>query len=244
MSSPAGFRDLPLPGNIHVWLVPTPDDHRMLNAYLQILSPSEMEKAARFRFEADRGRFIMGRAVLRKLSSQFLGCKTSEVRFGYKQFGKPFYENATLLKFNLSHSNNLVVIGFSSNLEIGIDVEKVRSDYDFSDIAQTVFNPNELLLLNKLAPAERLARFYELWTRKEAFIKGMGYGLSFPVNLKEISVLSEQVETGSSIGADIIRTMQSWRISSFDLSPSYRAAVAINGKIEGVTVSTWNNNIF
>jgi len=72
----------------------------------------------------------------------------------------------------------------------------------------------------------------------------MGYGLSFPVNLKEISVLSEQVETGSSIGADIIRTMQSWRISSFDLSPSYRAAVAINGKIEGVTVSTWNNNIF
>lgn len=203
-----------------------------------------MEKAARFRFEADKGRFIMGRAVLRKLSSQFLGCKTSEVRFGYKQFGKPFYENATLLKFNLSHSNNLIVIGFSSNLEIGIDVEKVRSDYNFSDIAQTVFSPDELLLLNKLTPADRLIKFYELWTRKEAFIKGMGYGLSFPVSLKEISVLSEQVETGSSIDADIIKTMQSWSISSFDLSPSYRAAVAINGKIEGVTVSTWNNHIF
>lgn len=243
MSAPARFRDLPLPGNIDVWLVPTTDDHRVLHSYLQILSPSEKEKAARFRFEEDRGRFIMGRAVLRELSSQYLGCKTKEVGIGYRQFGKPYCENSSLLKFNLSHSNNLAVIGFSSNLEIGIDVERVRPDYDFSDIAQTVFSPNELLLLNKLAPAGRLARFYELWTRKEAFIKGVGYGLSFPLSLKEISVVSDQIETGSSMDADMVNTMLSWSVSSLDLSPSYRAAVALNGIIQGVTVTTWKNRI-
>jgi len=234
--------DLPLPGNIHVWMVHPAVDHSALSSCLQVLSPSEKAKAARFRFEEDRGRFIVGRAVLRKLSSQYMGCKTNEVRFGYNQFGKPYYENSTLLKFNLSHSNKLAVIGFSSNLEIGIDIEKVNSDYDFSDIVQTVFSRNELLMLNKLDPADRIARFYELWTRKEAFIKGAGYGLSFPISLMKISVLSDLVETVGSDASAGSKIMQSWSISSFATSPSYRAAVALNGKIKGVTVSTWNND--
>lgn len=237
--------DLPRPGNIHVWLVNPVVDYTALNLYLEVLSPCEKAKAAGFRFEEDKDRFIVGRAVLRKLSSQYMGCKTNEVLFGYNQFGKPYYKNSTLLKFNLSHSNRLAVIGFSSNLEIGIDIEKVNSDYDFSDIAQTVFSRKELLMLNKLNPMDRIARFYELWTRKEAFIKGVGHGLSFPVSLRKISVLSDRVETGSiDAAAAGIKIMKSWSTSSFDSSPEYRAAVALNGKIEGVTVSTWNNNIF
>lgn len=237
--------DLPRPGNIHVWLVNPVVDHTALNLYLQVLSPSEKAKAARFRFEEDKYRFIVGRAVLRKLSSQYMGCNTNEVLFGYNQFGKPYYKNSTLLKFNLSHSNRLAVIGFSSNLQIGIDIEKVNSDYDFSDIAQTVFSRKELLMLNKLNPVDRIARFYELWTRKEAFIKGVGHGLSFPISLRKISVLSDRVEKGSiDAAAAGIKIMESWSTSSFDPSPAYRAAVALNGKIEGVTVSTWNNNTF
>lgn len=236
--------DLPFPGNIHVWLVNPAVDHTELNLYLHLLSPSEKAKAARFRFEEDRCRFIVGRAVLRKLSSQYLGCKANEVLFGYNQFGKPYYKNSTLLKFNLSHSDKLAVIGFSLNLEIGIDIEKINSEYDFADIAQTVFGRNELLMLKKLGPSDRIARFYELWTRKEAFIKGVGYGLSSSIRLTKISVLSDRVETVSKDAADENKYIQSWCIESFDPSPSYRAAVAVNGKIEGVTVTTWNNKIF
>jgi 4'-phosphopantetheinyl transferase len=244
ISVPAGYLDLPLPGNVHVWLVHLGVDPTELNSYLQVLSPSEKAKAAKFRFDEDRGRFIVGRAVLRKLSAHYLSCKLNDVLFANNEFGKPYYRSATSLKFNLSHSNKLAVIGFTSNLEIGIDIEKVKSDYNFSDIAQTVFSRDEHLMLNKLDPGDRIARFYELWTRKEAFIKGVGYGLSFPISLKKISVLSDRVELINSNTRPKNKIIKSWSISSFDPSPSYRAAVALNGKIDGVTVSTWNNTSF
>jgi 4'-phosphopantetheinyl transferase len=145
------------------------------------LSDDECERAARFRFDRDRRRFVAGRSALRSLVGSYLDVAPDEVAFEYGPQGKPFVPGATL-SFNVSHSGGQAVYAFGSGLEVGVDVELLDHARYGDDVAERFFSPQEVDTLRGLAPAMRPAAFLRCWTRKEAFIKARGEGLSLPLD--------------------------------------------------------------
>ena len=145
------------------------------------LSDDECERAARFRFDRDRRRFVAGRSALRSLVGSYLDVAPDEVAFEYGPQGKPFVPGATL-SFNVSHSGGQAVYAFGSGLEVGVDVELLDHARYGDDVAERFFSPQEVATLRGLAPAMRPDAFLRCWTRKEAFIKARGEGLSLPLD--------------------------------------------------------------
>jgi len=145
---------------IEVWLVDTDVD-----ASPDALSPDERERAARFRFEEHRRRWIAAHVALREILSKY----TSDVQFVIGENGKPSLANGAV-HFNLSHSGDLAVIAVSDH-EIGVDVEQIRDGFDYESIM----------------PAANRDEFFRAWTRKEACLKarGLGLGVSEPLPATE-----------------------------------------------------------
>lgn len=146
-----------------------------------VLSDDECERAARFRFDRDRRRFVAGRSALRSLIASYLDVAASEVTFRYGPQGKPFV-SASTLSFNVSHSGGCAVYAFGSCVEIGVDVELLdHARYD-DGVAERFFSEYEVATLQVLGKAVRAGAFLRCWTRKEAFVKARGEGLSLPLH--------------------------------------------------------------
>lgn len=146
-----------------------------------VLSDDERARAARFRFDRDRHRFVAGRSTLRSLVSSYLGIDPADVAFAYGPQGKPFVLGSEL-SFNVSHSGGCAVYAFARGVEVGVDVELLEhSRYD-DGVAERFFSPHEVATLEAVAPETRPDAFLRCWTRKEAFIKARGEGLSLPLH--------------------------------------------------------------
>jgi 4'-phosphopantetheinyl transferase len=171
------FFPTPAPGEVHVYT----GDLDAQPADGSALSDDQCERAARFRFDRDRRRFVAGRSALRSLIASYLDVLPAEVMFDYGPQGKPFLSGATL-SFNVSHSGGCAVYAFSSGVEIGVDVEILdHARYD-DGVAERFFSPSEVATLQALSQAVRADAFLRCWTRKEAFIKARGEGLSLPLH--------------------------------------------------------------
>ena len=177
--------------DIHVWrqsLALGPSD---VESFCSLLSPDELERAGRFRFDTDRSDFIVSRGTLRTLLGSYLGVPPQELRFAYSEFGRPSLVARTpsnMLDFNVSHSSGVVLLAFALGRKIGIDVEKVRQDFGTAEIAERFFSMAERAALRKLPPEQRHEAFFRCWTRKEAFIKALGEGLSHPLDQFDVSL--------------------------------------------------------
>ena len=162
-----------------------------LRAASALLSDSERQNAARFRFESGRRRFIVARATLRRLLASRLGASPEEIEFEYGEHGKPALGGAFAhsdLRFNMSHCDDLAVYAFARGHEIGIDVEAVRWLADAGDVASRFFSAAEKQAYAALDSLHRPLGFFNCWTRKEAFIKALGDGLSFPLDSFDVSL--------------------------------------------------------
>lgn len=173
---------------VHVWRASLELPFSQVQALSDILTDDELERANRFSFEIDRQRFIVARGILRCI----LGCYTTmgpnHLRFHYNQYGKPSLEpesSADLLKFNLSHSGSLALYAMTRNMEIGVDLERVRSDFAYGEIAECFFSPHEVSILRSMPAEKKLEAFYKCWTRKEAYIKA--HGKSLPLALEGLA---------------------------------------------------------
>lgn len=231
--------DMPTLNMLHLWCVDVLPEHN--STYSQILTNSELERSAQFYFSKDRNTYIFGRAILRILSSSYLSCNPREVEFRYNDFGKPEYNFEGNLKFNLSHSGDKIILGFVSDGEIGVDIEKIKTDIDLRELAKTVFSESEIKIVDELNNQDAVQKFYELWTRKEAFIKGTGYGLSIPIKLTSLSVLEDNVEFHQSTSELPLLLNEDWVLRSIDLEADYRVAVAFNGKPRRVKCFNWDH---
>ncbi len=158
-------------GEIHVWTAPlgAPDD--CVDAMRALLSDDELDRARRFHFEKDRTAFILARGFLRTMLGRYLG---DEVHFVYGSHGKPALDCAGP-GFNLSHTDGLVALGMTLESEIGVDVERIRPMEDRDAIAERYFSASEY---GQVLSDEA---FFQCWTRKEAYIKAVGGGLSIPL---------------------------------------------------------------
>jgi 4'-phosphopantetheinyl transferase len=194
------------------------------------LSPDEQLRAARFRFECDQQYFIAARGLLRILLGRTLDIKPDQIRFRYGPHGKPLLASTpsqTLPKFNLAHSNQLVLYAMRFEGDIGVDLEHVHPLPDILDMAKSYFSPREVATLQTLAADLRLEAFFNCWTRKEAFIKARGDGLALPLDQFEVSLIPGEPAALLSIAWDPAE-VACWQLASLCPAPGYIAAVAIS----------------
>jgi 4'-phosphopantetheinyl transferase len=140
---------------------------------LQSLSPDERARAARFRFERDRRRFVAGRGALREILGEALGRPPSSIAFAYGPQGKPRLA-ADEIQFNVSHSEGLGLIAVAGDRRVGVDIERVRAKGSGMDVAKRFFSRAEVATLRALPRGLRTEAFFACWTRKEAYIKARG----------------------------------------------------------------------
>lgn len=217
---------------VHIWNVKL-DVPELTRKKLQLyLSTAEIQRASRFHFVKDQIHFIVARGMLRKILSYYTNKHPYEIEFEYNKYGKPFIEyeiNNVPLRFNLSHSHNMAVYAIAIGREVGIDIEFVRDDFSDIEIAERFFSPDEIAALKSLPKHLQKHAFFLCWTRKEAFIKAKGKGLSIPLDQFDVSLVPEQP-------VKLLKTRYNrldasrWMLINIELFPGYAAAVAIEGQ--------------
>ena len=199
-----------------------------VQALAALLSEPERQRARRFALARDRRRFTVARARLRQLLAERLGVDPASVELTYGRHGKPALasKHGAQLRFNLSHCDDLAVYAFVSGREIGIDVEAVRSVPDADDLAANFFSRRENEAYRALDPRDRPLGFFNCWTRKEAFIKALGEGLSYALDRFDVSLVPGEP-------ARILRVDDTpgpncgWRLHSCCPAPGFVTAVAV-----------------
>jgi 4'-phosphopantetheinyl transferase len=225
--------------DVHVWHL-LADDHvgeATLNAVQELLSPEEMTRMRCFRHERDRTLFLLSRGLMRTVLASYLGCACHEVRFAINDFGKPIlYRDGPRLHFNLTHSRGAAALAVSREREVGIDVEKRQRDVEYLALAERFFAPCEWQHLQSIAAEQLPAAFFAIWTLKEAFVKGIGRGLTFPLDAfcfdLEVNRLIRFRPLADFVSND-------WHFHQFELGDHHCGALAVAGSAVHVEMRNW-----
>lgn len=210
-------------GEVHAWLFDLQAMRMEAHLWREVLSAEEMQRADRFHFKADRQRFITRRGLLRYLLGGYTGLPPAELSLSANDQGKPSLTGQTL-KFNISTCQEWVVYVFASQMEVGVDLEAVRPFEERQQMVKRIFSASEQRELAALDASQQLDGFYHLWTRKEAWLKACGTGMSFPLHGFSVSAsLSQADATGpESQGGGCT---SGWQIHSCSPSPGWKLAV-------------------
>jgi 4'-phosphopantetheinyl transferase len=180
---PAVHQQLPAPGEIHVWRIDLAC--AASTALASLLSTDERERAARLLIEDKRAQFVAGRGALRRVLGQYLGVAPQALVFAYGAHGKPALGHdatAAGLAFNFSNSDNLALLAVARANAIGIDIEHRARRISEAPFARHILSESEADDLARLPAAQRKAALLRAWTRKEAYLKALGVGLSRPMS--------------------------------------------------------------
>jgi 4'-phosphopantetheinyl transferase len=214
---------------IHIWRNPLDRDGFTIKKYGKILSQEEFARAVRFHFERDKRRFVMSRVGLRMVLGWYLGLSPDQIRFHYGEYGKPSLGNehkGGLIQFNMAHSSELAICAFVRNISVGVDIEKIRTLPDADQIAERFFSAAEYSDYQTVFDAQKSLAFFNCWTRKEAFIKAIGEGLSYPLHKFEVTLIPDDSAELREIYDDP-QEAANWEIRSFIPAQGYLGAVAI-----------------
>jgi 4'-phosphopantetheinyl transferase len=220
--------DVPPDGQVDIWRVHldvTADVLRMLG---KLLSPGEAERAARFYFLADRNRFLVSHASLRKILARYLLSEPGQLGFSVNAYGKPSLDGGGL-EFNLSHSGDFALIAVTRAHRVGVDVERMRAGISTDIIGRRFFSKAEMFELHSLPAEQREAAFFDCWTRKEAYIKAQGMGLALPLDSFDVSLSPGQPATLRATRPDREEAAR-WTLLSLEVGPGYAAAVAVEAQ--------------
>lgn len=189
------------------------------------LSSDERDRADRFRFPRHRRRFIVARASLRAILGSLLQQRPEDLTFRYGPQGKPWLESGP--SFNLSHTGERVLIAVTREGRLGVDIEEVKPVRDLEALAERNFSPDETARVSSTSATNRPELFFRIWTRKEAFLKALGGGLSVP--LDSFSIDPEDQHPGGLIRVDDPNESQgTWLVKGLDCAPGAHAALAID----------------
>jgi 4'-phosphopantetheinyl transferase len=179
------------PDEVHVWLVHLAVDAHTVAELAASLPQAERERAYQFRNEAARTQFVVTRSALRSILSVYLDVSPLRIEFVHGPQGKPALANFPGLHFNVTHSADVALVAVTRIGEVGVDVERVRPFANDLGMAERYFSPGETTLLRSLIGPRRSEAFFHAWTRKEAYLKASGKGLSYGLERVEVTLLPE-----------------------------------------------------
>ena len=200
---------------LSLWWAPLDISASALRGLAACLSSEERQRADRFHRPLDRGRFLAARGWLRHLLASQLRCAPGDIPIVTGDRGKPRLAWCSDLSFNAARTASIALYATSWRMEVGIDIEAIRATTDIDGIAARFMSPAEQRALASLPPAQRLAAFFQCWTCKEAYVKGIGTGLSVP--LRDVDVWD---------GGRRPATVSGWSVHQVDVAPGFAAAVA------------------
>ncbi len=212
---------------LHLWCTSLDPEGNHLKFLRELLSEDERERAERFKFWRDQRRYMVGRGILRLLIGRYLSVDPKSIEFQYNEFGKPYLPDDDL-KFNLAHCRDLILFGFCLNADIGVDLECIRPIADAPGIASRFFSQGENEALLDTPEEQRNEVFLSYWTLKEAYIKAVGQGLSYPLDKFEVSIPETKGPRILTFHDKIEDTI--W--SLFSLSPESDCVAAVAAKGE------------
>jgi 4'-phosphopantetheinyl transferase len=198
----------------------------------KLLSADERQRASRFRFPRDRQHFIAARAMLRTFLGNYLSADPAAVSFSYSEKGKPrLSQNHAVsgLSFNLSHSGGVALYAFSLHRDLGVDVEHIRRDFEVNGIARRFFSVYEQKQLAELPAADKPEAFFRCWSRKEAYIKATGDGLSLPLSQFDVSLNPGNTDALVTTRSDATEAAR-WRLTDVAAGTGYAAALCVRGR--------------
>jgi 4'-phosphopantetheinyl transferase len=228
------------PAEVHLWLAfqhASPHDARLAQ-YASLLNTAEREQEARFYFERDRVRYRVTRAMVRCVLGAYLGITPMACAFENNVHGRPHLANAEAarekLNFNLSHTQDLILLGVTRGRELGVDVERVTDRRASANLATRYFAPSESERILDAAPGERDSLFCQYWTLKESYIKARGKGMAIPLGKFGF----ELGEGGVKLWIDPVLGDDADRWSFMQLRPteSHHAAVCVDRAGEPVSL--------
>ncbi len=169
----------------HVWFLDLIELQQQESELSALLSLDEQKRAAQFKFERDRLEYTITRGMLRLLLGAYLQSEPQAFQFTYNPWGKPSL-STTCLHFNVAHSHNFSMIAFNSTCSLGVDIEWIRPNFSIQNLTQSVLTDTEIQVLSGLPSSYQSLAFFQAWTRKEAYIKALGQGLSIQLNTLEV----------------------------------------------------------
>src|SRR5262245_35457677 len=226
-------------GEAHVWLGALDVPAEKLQELRTLLQPDELARADRFLQAHHRVHSAVARSYLRTLLGRYLGVAPRSVELQFNSFGKPSLAGAVVaggLRFNLSHSSGLALFAFARGRELGVDIERIRPDFASADIARRFFCAAESARLLSLPRDVQPKSFFECWTRKEAYIKARGDGLSRRLDSFEVA-FGPGVAPAIVSAADEPDAATRWAVH--DLHPADGYCGALMVERPGVDVFCW-----
>ncbi len=208
-------------GAVDVYVLNVATARARLGEFWAILSSDERDRAERFRFERDRERFVIRRGTLRELLALYLDEAPGRIRFCVNRFGKLSLPGRRL-RFNLSHSHGVALFALAEGREVGCDIERSDPRFAADHIPERLFSAREASTLRALPTALQTAAFFRCWTRKEAYVKARGQGLSIPLDSFDVSLAPGEPAT-------LLRGCEGWSVEAFEPVHDHPAAIVAEG---------------
>ena len=226
---------------VQVWSAGLDRSVQEQQSFAAVLAPDERQRAARFHFERDRNHFVVSRGLLRTILGRYLRIDTREVHFSYGSHGKPALvapPDRAPLRFNVSHTHGEVLLAFTSRRELGVDIEQIRTIEDAAMIAERFFSAQENVVFRALDPQVRDQAFFNCWTRKEAYIKARGEGLSLPLDQFDVTFAPGDPARLLATRPDPTEARR-WTLVSLTPAAGYIAALCVEGDDWQATCWRW-----
>lgn len=225
---------------VHIWHIALLQDDATVAECRKILFEDETQRADRFYFERDRRRFTVAHAALRQVLSRYLEVTPGEIKFSIGPKGKPDLVDVETqqIRFNLSHSGEIALLAVARGQCLGIDVEFIKTDFGGEEIAERFFSRNEVKTLQALPADQKPAAFFSCWTRKEAYIKAVGEGLSLPLDSFDVAFAPGAAPALLRVDADA-GELTRWSMYDIPVPPEYKAALVIEGREHLLKEWTW-----
>jgi 4'-phosphopantetheinyl transferase len=225
---------------LHIWRADLDIGHAAQQALAAYLHADERSRADRFVFPHDRARFVVARGLLRYVLGMYLHVQPSDLHFGYTPYGKPFLaapEAGAWLAFNVSHSQSVALYALAQDRQVGVDLEYMRQDLDYSAMLSGIFTGREQRVLASLPEYQRRLAFFRGWVRKEAYVKARGEGLSIAPDSFEVSLLANE-----SAALYLQSSDQPWSLHTLEPGEGYMGAVVVEGAVQQLRYYTLKLN--
>lgn len=216
---------------VHVWRAALDRSTACEEILFAALAQDEQDRANRFRFKQDRSHYINARGILRDILGRYLDARPDALRFEYTKYGKPSLAKefgGETIRFNLSHSKGVALFAFTTGRDLGIDLEWIRADVADEQIAERFFSAQEVSALRALEASAQAEAFFNCWTRKEAYIKARGEGLSMPLDQFAVSLKPGDAAALLYAGEGDKETSR-WKFIELFPGPGFAGAVAVEG---------------